>query len=105
MSGTTINNMGNAFSIGVLGGTGNLTGTGTYTIGTKGTNFSFNTIINGSNVIKSGSSMWTIGSTQSQTAIGTITVNQGILYLNNQSATTTMTGSNTMTISGTGELC
>lgn len=104
MSGTTINNMGNAFSIGVLGGTGTLTGTGTYTIGTKGTNFSFNTVINGSNLVKSGSSMWTIGSTQSLTDIGTLTVNQGILYLNNQSATTTMTGSNTMTISGTGEL-
>lgn len=102
-SGTIINNEGNAFSIGALTGSGTIMGTGTYTLGTKGTNFNFDGTIS-SNVIKTGSSIWTIGSGQSQTSIGTITVNDGVLSLNNTSATTTMTGSNAMSIKGTGML-
>lgn len=104
-SGCTVYTNGKNFAIGELTGSGSIrndgakgSGTNTLTIGGKNTDFSYTGTIVGSRVKKVGEGRWSVTSTSVLSSAGAVTIEGGSLYLNSTNATSTMTGTNALTI-------
>ncbi len=82
-SGIEFKNNGKSVEIGAIDGEGTLSGTGTYTLGSNNSDFKFKGTIT-SPVKKAGTGCWEVSS--ALTGIGSITVNEGSLYLNSLTA-------------------
>ncbi len=110
-SGCTFNNTSQEFGgasknknmkLGNLSGSGVLGGTGTYYIGERGDDTSFSgTIAAGINVVKEGSGQLSLSKVQPD--MGTLTINDGAVFLRltNAAQTGTMTGTSPMEVKGT----
>ncbi len=102
---------GKSFAIGALTGTGYISnsgyygsGTNTLTIGGKNSNFEFKGTINGSNVIKNGTGIWTISSEDVLANAKSLKIVDGVVKLNNAAATSTMTSPTVLYVQDAGEL-
>ena len=96
-------NNGKSLALGNLLGNGNVSGTGTLTIGALGNDVKFTGSISGCKVIKTGDGLWTVNKLMN-TLSGTTTVNGGVLNLNNSASKEEFFGAYDMTVSGTGTL-
>ena len=108
---TPLNFNGKNFAIGALTGTGYLynggywgASTNTLTIGGKNVNFEFKGSINGSNVIKNGTGIWTISSADVLANAKSLKIIDGAVKLNNETATSSMTSPTILYVQNTGEL-
>ncbi len=80
-TGVAFNNNGHGVTLGNVTGSGTFTGSGVYTIGALGSDINFGGQFY-SPVTKVGSGKWTLNTTNAQTKIGAVTVDEGTLYLN-----------------------
>ena len=102
---------GKSFAIGALTGTGYISnggnfgsGTNTLTIGGKNTNFEFKGSINGSNVVKNGTGIWTISSEDVLANAKSLKIVDGVVKLNKATATSSMTAPTVLYVRNEGEL-
>ena len=102
---------GKSFAIGALSGTGYISnggnfgsGANTLTIGGKNTNFEFRGSINGSNVVKNGTGIWTISSEDVLANAKSLKIVDGVVKLNKAAATASMTGPTVLYVQNEGEL-
>ena len=102
---------GKSFAIGALTGTGYISnggnfgsGANTLTIGGKNTNFEFKGSINGSNVVKNGTGIWTISSEDVLANAKSLKIVDGVVKLNKAAATASMTGPTVLYVQNEGEL-
>ncbi len=102
---------GKNFAIGALTGTGYVSNGGYYgqaantlTIGGKNVNFEFKGSINGSNVIKNGTGVWTISSEGVLANAKSLKIIEGAVKLNKTAATSSMTSPTILYVQGEGEL-
>lgn len=102
---------GKSFAIGALSGTGYISnggnfgsGVNTLTIGGKNTNFEFKGSINGSNVVKNGTGIWTISSEDVLANAKSLKIVDGVVKLNKAAATASMTGPTVLYVQNEGEL-
>ena len=102
---------GKSFAIGALTGTGYISnggnfgsGTNTLTIGGKDTNFEFKGSINGSNVVKNGTGIWTISTENVLANAKSLKILDGVVKLNKAAATASMTAPTILYVQGSGEL-
>ena len=102
---------GKSFAIGALTGTGYISnggnfgsGTNTLTIGGKDTNFEFKGSINGSNVVKNGTGIWTISSEDVLANAMSLKIVDGVVKLNKATATSSMTAPTVLYVRNEGEL-
>ena len=102
---------GKSFAIGALTGSGYISnggyfgsGTNTLTIGGKNTNFEFKGSINGSNVVKNGTGIWTISSENVLANAKSLKILDGVVKLNKAAATSSMTAPTVLYVQGSGEL-
>lgn len=102
---------GKSFSIGALTGSGYISnggnianGTNTLTIGTANKDFTFGGTINGSNVVKSGTGVWTISNEAVLANAKSLKVINGAVKLNKAAATTSMTSPVITYVQDNGEL-
>lgn len=75
-----LDNNGVSVTLNSFGGTGTLSGTGTYSIGGDNNDIVFSGKFT-SPVIKNGTGTWTIGTSNPQAEIGNVTINSGSLYV------------------------
>lgn len=108
-AGVTFNNNGKNVQIGNVTGSGTLAGSGTYIIGTNGSDIRFRGTIN-SAVQKAGAGTWYLTTSSKLETAKTITVNGGQLYIDTYNSSTSVTGSKGVTVNkgvavkGTGTL-
>ena len=102
---------GKSFAIGALTGSGYISnggnfgsGANTLTIGGKNTNFEFKGSINGSNVVKNGTGIWTISSEDVLANAKSLKIVDGVVKLNKAAATSSMTGPTVLYVQNEGEL-
>lgn len=102
---------GKSFAIGALTGTGYISnggyfgsGANTLTIGGKNTNFEFKGSINGSNVVKNGTGIWTISSEDVLANAKSLKIVDGAVKLNKATATSSMTAPTVLYVRNEGEL-
>ena len=102
---------GKSFAIGALTGSGYISnggnfgsGTNTLTIGGKNTNFEFKGSINGSNVVKNGTGIWTISSEDVLANAKSLKILDGVVKLNKATATSSMTAPTVLYVRNEGEL-
>ena len=102
---------GKSFAIGALTGTGYISnggnfgsGANTLTIGGKNTNFEFKGSINGSNVVKNGTGIWTISSENVLANAKSLKIVDGVVKLNKATATSSMTAPTVLYVRNEGEL-
>ena len=102
---------GKSFAIGALTGNGYISnggnfgsGTNTLTIGGKDTNFEFKGSINGSNVVKNGTGIWTISTENVLANAKSLKILDGVVKLNKAAATASMTAPTILYVQGSGEL-
>ena len=102
---------GKSFAIGALSGTGYISnggnfgsGANTLTIGGKNTNFEFKGSINGSNVVKNGTGIWTISSEDVLANAKSLKIVDGVVKLNKATATSSMTAPTVLYVRNEGEL-
>lgn len=102
---------GKSFAIGALMGTGYISnggyfgsGANTLTIGGKNTNFEFKGSINGSNVVKNGTGIWTISSEDVLANAKSLKIVDGVVKLNKATATSSMTAPTVLYVRNEGEL-
>ena len=102
---------GKSFAIGALTGTGYISnggnfgsGANTLTIGGKNTNFEFKGSINGSNVVKNGTGIWTISSEDVLANAKSLKIVDGVVKLNKATATSSMTAPTVLYVRNEGEL-
>lgn len=102
---------GKSFAIGALTGTGYISnggnfgsGANTLTIGGKNTNFEFKGSINGSNVVKNGTGIWTISSEDVLANAKSLKIVDGVVKLNKVTATSSMTAPTVLYVRNEGEL-
>lgn len=102
---------GKSFAIGALTGTGYISnggnfgsGANTLTIGGKNTNFEFKGSINGSNVVKNGTGIWTISSEDVLANAKSLKIVDGVVKLNKATATSSMTAPTVLYVWNEGEL-
>ena len=102
---------GKSFAIGALTGTGYISnggnfgsGANTLTIGGKNTNFEFKGSINGSNVVKNGTGIWTISSEDVLANAKSLKILDGVVKLNKATATSSMTAPTVLYVRNEGEL-
>ena len=98
-AGVTFNNNGKNVEIGNVTGSGTLAGSGTYIIGTNGADIRFRGAIN-SAVQKKGAGIWYLTTSGKLENAKTITVNEGMLYIDTYNSTTSVTGSKGITVNG-----
>ncbi len=102
---------GKSFAIGALTGSGYITNGGYYgsntntlTIGGKNTDFTFSGTINGSNVVKNGTGVWTISNENVLANAKSLKIIDGAVKLNKASATSSMTTPSVLYVQESGEL-
>lgn len=102
---------GKSFAIGALTGTGYISnggnfgsGANTLAIGGKNTNFEFKGSINGSNVVKNGTGIWTISSEDVLANAKSLKIVDGVVKLNKATATSSMTAPTVLYVRNEGEL-
>ena len=102
---------GKSFAIGALTGSGYISnggnfgsGANTLTIGGKNTNFEFKGSINGSNVVKNGTGIWTISSEDVLANAKSLKIVDGVVKLNKAAATASMTAPTVLYVRNEGEL-
>ena len=102
---------GKSFAIGALTGSGYISnggnfgsGANTLTIGGKNTNFEFKGSINGSNVVKNGTGIWTISSEDVLANAKSLKIVDGVVKLNKATATSSMTAPTVLYVRNEGEL-
>ena len=102
---------GKSFAIGALTGSGYISnggnfgsGANTLTIGGKNTNFEFKGSINGSNVVKNGTGIWTISSEDVLANAKSLKILDGVVKLNKATATSSMTAPTVLYVQNEGEL-
>lgn len=102
---------GKSFAIGALTGSGYISnggnfgsGANTLTIGGKNTNFEFKGSINGSNVVKNGTGIWTISSENVLANAKSLKIVDGVVKLNKATATSSMTAPTVLYVQNEGEL-
>lgn len=102
---------GKSFAIGALTGTGYISnggnfgsGANTLTIGGKNTNFEFKGSINGINVVKNGTGIWTISSENVLANAKSLKIVDGVVKLNKATATSSMTAPTVLYVRNEGEL-
>ena len=102
---------GKSFAIGALTGNGYISnggnfgsGTNSLTIGGKDTNFEFKGSINGSNVVKNGTGIWTISSEDVLANAKSLKIVDGVVKLNKATATSSMTAPTVLYVRNEGEL-
>lgn len=102
---------GKSFAIGALTGSGFISnggnfgsGANTLTIGGKNTNFEFKGSINGSNVVKNGTGIWTISSKDVLANAKSLKIVDGVVKLNKATATSSMTAPTVLYVLNEGEL-
>ena len=102
---------GKSFAIGALTGSGYISnggnfgsGANTLTIGGKNTNFEFKGSINGSNVVKNGTGIWTISSENVLANAKSLKILDGVVKLNKATATSSMTAPTVLYVQNEGEL-
>ena len=102
---------GKSFAIGALTGSGYISnggnfgsGANTLTIGGKNTNFEFKGSINGSNVVKNGTGIWTISSEDVLANAKSLKIVDGVVKLNKATATSSMTAPTVLYVRNDGEL-
>ena len=102
---------GKSFAIGALTGTGYISNGGNFgsganmlTIGGKNTNFEFKGSINGSNVVKNGTGIWTISSEDVLANAKSLKIVDGVVKLNKATATSSMTAPTVLYVRNEGEL-
>ena len=102
---------GKSFAIGALTGTGYISnggyfgsGANTLTIGGKNTNFEFKGSINGSNVVKNGTGIWTISSEDVLANAKSLKIVDGVVKLNKATAISSMTAPTVLYVRNEGEL-
>ena len=102
---------GKSFAIGALTGSGYISnggnfgsGANTLTIGGKNTNFEFKGSINGSNVVKNGTGIWTISSEDVLANAKSLKIVDGAVKLNKAAATSSMTAPTILYVQDAGEL-
>lgn len=102
---------GKSFAIGALTGSGYISnggnfgsGANTLTIGGKNTNFEFKGSINGSNVVKNGTGIWTISSEDVLANAKSLEIVDGVVKLNKATATSSMTAPAVLYVRNEGEL-
>ena len=102
---------GKSFAIGALTGTGYISnggnfgsGANTLTIGGKNTNFEFKGSINGSNVVKNGTGIWTISCEDVLANAKSLKIVDGVVKLNKATATSSMTAPTVLYVRNEGEL-
>lgn len=102
---------GKSFAIGALTGSGYISNGGnfgsdanTLTIGGKNTNFEFKGSINGSNVVKNGTGIWTISSEDVLANAKSLKIVDGVVKLNKATATSSMTAPTVLYVRNDGEL-
>lgn len=102
---------GKSFAIGALTGSGYISnggnfgsGANTLTIGGKNTNFEFKGSINGSNVVKNGTGIWTISSEDVLANAKSLEIVDGVVKLNKATATSSMTAPTVLYVRNEGEL-
>lgn len=91
------------FAFGNLKGSGALTGSGTWTIGSLGDDVTYSGSVTGGKIIKTGDGVWTLSTLQSGVGGGT-TVNAGVLNLTNSAQTQLFFGDYDVTVFGSGTL-
>ena len=102
---------GKSFAIGALTGSGYISnggnfgsGANTLTIGGKNTNFEFKGSINGSNVVKNGTGIWTISSEDVLANAKSLKIVDGVVKLNKATATSSMTAPTVLYVRNEGKL-
>lgn len=102
---------GKSFAIGALTGSGYISNSGYYgssantlTIGGNNANFTFTGSINGSNVVKKGTGVWTISSETVLSGAKSLKIVDGAVKLNKAAATTSMTSPSILYVQDAGEL-
>lgn len=102
---------GKSFAIGALTGSGYISnggnfgsGANTLTIGGKNTNFEFKGSINGSNVVKNGTGIWTISSEDVLANAKSLKIVDGVVKLNKATATSSMTAPTVLYVRNESEL-
>lgn len=102
---------GKNFAIGALTGSGYISnggnfgsGTNTLTVGGKNTNFEFKGSINGSNVVKNGTGVWTISNENVLANAKSLKIVDGAVKLNKAAATSSMTSPTVLYVQDAGEL-
>ncbi len=102
---------GKSFAIGALTGSGYISnggnfgsGANTLTIGGKNMNFEFKGSINGSNVVKNGTGIWTISSEDVLANAKSLEIVDGVVKLNKATATSSMTAPTVLYVRNEGEL-
>lgn len=98
-----INNNGKNFAFGNLGGSGQLNGSGAWTIGALGKSVTYSGVINGGRIVKTGEGEWNLKAAQSKVG-GITTVNGGILNLYMPRVTTACFGNYGVSVTGNGTL-
>lgn len=108
---TPFNTSGKSFAIGALTGSGYISNGGYYgssantlTIGGKNTDFTFSGSINGSNVVKDGTGVWTISSENVLGNAKSLKIIGGAVRLNKATATRSMTSPTIAYVQDGGEL-
>lgn len=108
---TPFNTNGKSFAIGALTGSGYIgnggnygSGTNTLTVGGNNTNFTFSGTINGSNMVKNGTGVWTIASENVLANAKSLKIIDGAVKLNKASATSYMTAPAITYVQDNGEL-
>ena len=108
---TPFNTSGKNFAIGALMGSGYISNGGYYgastntlTIGGKNVNFNFSGSINGSNVVKNGTGVWTIASENVLANAKSLKIVEGVVKLNKATATKSMTAPSITYVQDEGEL-
>ena len=108
---TPLNLNGKNFAIGALTGTGYISNGGYYgsavntlTLGGKNINFTFSGSINGSNVVKTGTGVWTIADEAVLANAKSLKIVEGAVKLNKAAATATMTAPTIVYVQDAGEL-
>lgn len=108
---TPFNTSGKNFAIGALTGSGYISNGGYYgsstntlTIGGKNVNFNFSGSINGSNVVKNGTGVWTIASENVLANAKSLKIVEGVVKLNKATATKSMTAPTITYVQDEGEL-
>ena len=108
---TPFNTSGKSFAIGALTGSGYISNGGFYgsatntlTIGGKNIDFTFSGSINGSNVVKNGTGVWTISNESVLANAKSLKIIDGAVKLNKASATTSMTSPTITYVQDAGEL-
>ena len=106
-----LNTNGKSFAIGALTGSGYIgnggnygSGTNTLTVGGNNTNFTFSGTINGSNMVKNGTGVWTIASENVLANAKSLKIIDGAVKLNKASATSYMTAPAITYVQDNGEL-